>query len=317
MTALALLAAACSSGPPAEGGSGPPGSAAPATAAPTGQAAPLPGPARTEVSGTAWRGDLVVAGGLTADARVSDAIHRYDPVADEWEALPALPVALHHTALAVLDDRLLVIGGFRNEGGQWIPEDRVWMLDAPDGAWEAGPTLGTPRGALAAAATGDVVHAVGGVAPDGEVLATTERLARGAAGWEPGPGLATPREHLAATAVDGEVYVIGGRVGSMASNHATVETLDRATVPDLLAARGGIAAASLDGRPCVAGGEEPAGTIATVECLGEGAWEVVASLRIPRHGLAAVALRGRLHVVGGGPDPGLTVSRAHEVVTPR
>jgi len=39
----------------------------------------------------------------------------------------------------------------------------------------------------------------------------------------------------------------------------------------------------------------------------------VATLRVPRHGLAVVALGTRLHVIGGGPQPGLTVSPAHEV----
>lgn len=43
---------------------------------------------------------------------------------------------------------------------------------------------------------------------------------------------------------------------------------------------------------------------------------VVGSLRVPRHGLAVVALDGALHVIGGGPEPGLTVSDAHEVLRP-
>jgi hypothetical protein len=38
----------------------------------------------------------------------------------------------------------------------------------------------------------------------------------------------------------------------------------------------------------------------------------VATLATPRHGLAVVGLGERLHVVSGGPQPGLFVSGAHE-----
>ncbi|HEY3238713.1 MAG TPA: hypothetical protein VGL92_04030, partial [Acidimicrobiia bacterium] len=66
-------------------------------------------------------------------------------------------------------------------------------------------------------------------------------------------------------------------------------------------------------RPCVAGGEEPLGrTIAEVECLLDGRWVVVARLEVPRHGVAVVANGNRLHVIGGGPKPGLFVSNTHE-----
>jgi hypothetical protein len=57
-----------------------------------------------------------------------------------------------------------------------------------------------------------------------------------------------------------------------------------------------------------------AGTIASVECLDGDGWKVVARLGRPRHGLAVMALAGRLHVVSGGEQPGLFVSGAHEAL---
>ena len=83
--------------------------------------------------------------------------------------------------------------------------------------------------------------------------------------------------------------------------------------PALNATRGGTAAAVAGGKLCVAGGEEPQGTIASVECLVDGRWQELARLAVPRHGLAVVGLLDQLHVVGGGPQPGLFVSPAHEV----
>jgi hypothetical protein len=66
--------------------------------------------------------------------------------------------------------------------------------------------------------------------------------------------------------------------------------------------------------PCVAGGEEPGDrTVAPVECLRDGAWRVMAQLAVPRHGVAVAADGRVLHVIGGGPKPGLHVSDTHEV----
>ncbi len=81
--------------------------------------------------------------------------------------------------------------------------------------------------------------------------------------------------------------------------------------------RGGTSAAEAGGQPCVAGGEEPAGTIASIECLSGGRWARVATLRAPRHGVAVAGVGDRLHVIAGGPEPGLFVSGAHELFTVR
>jgi hypothetical protein len=72
------------------------------------------------------------------------------------------------------------------------------------------------------------------------------------------------------------------------------------------------------GRVVSVGGESPAGTAAAVYALDRGArrWRRLADLPTPRHGLGAVSVAGALHVIGGGPQPGLTVTGAHEVLRP-
>lgn len=282
----------------------------------TGRAAPLPA-ARTEVTGTAWDGRIVAVGGLDPDGDAVADVDVYDPDTDTWSQGPRLPTALHHTAVATLDDRLYVVGGYSIQDGSWVAESAVWSLGPGDDRWSQEAPLATPRGALAVASTGERLVAVGGVGPDGQVLTSTEVLDRDGRAWEPGPEMGTPREHLAATAVGGEVYAIAGRAGGFDTNRDSVEVLrDRAwsDAGTLNAARGGIGAATVDRIPCVTGGEEDAGTIGSVECLVAGSWEVVDRLEVPRHGLAVAALDGRLHVVGGGPEPRLTTSDVHEVI---
>lgn len=290
---------------------------------PEGESAPLPEP-RTEVAGTAWRGRMAVVGGLTAAGEASTGVHLYEPARDAWVDGPDMPVALHHTAaVAGPDGRLWVIGGYANRAGSWVPTADVWSLGASDKRWRAEPRLSTARGALAATLAGEVIVAVGGSTEGRGSAASVSRvvefLAPGADRWQRAPDLNDPREHLAATSTGDRVLVLGGRVGSLQSNLRSVESWRpgegtwRREVP-LQKERGGFGAARVDGVPCVAGGEQPDRTISLVECLRDGEWRVVAQLSQPRHGLALAGLGGRLHVVGGGPTPGLSVSGAHEVL---
>ena len=64
------------------------------------------------------------------------------------------------------------------------------------------------------------------------------------------------------------------------------------------------------------GGEEPDGTIPEVFAyrVASRRWVRLDDLPTPRHGLGVAALGGRVFVIGGGPEPGLTVSSANEAL---
>jgi hypothetical protein len=276
--------------------------------------APLPAPPRTEVVGASWNGRIVVLGGLLADGSPTTQVDIYDPRTDTWSAGPPMPTALHHAGAGVMDDRVYVVGGYTGAG--WTPVAAVHSLGPGETQWRAEPPMAGPRGALAVASTGNGLVAAGGVG-SGD-LVRTEILERGATSWRPGPDLGTRREHLAAAVAGGRAYAIGGRDGQIDTNRDSVESLALGegrwrAEPKLNHARGGTGGASPHGLACVAGGEEPAGTIRPVECLVGVVWKVVAELEVPRHGVAVVADGNRLHVIGGGPQPGLFVSDVHEV----
>ena len=65
-----------------------------------------------------------------------------------------------------------------------------------------------------------------------------------------------------------------------------------------------------------AGGEEPAGAIASVYryAFATGRWTRLPDLPRPRHGLGVVGVGARVYVVAGGPTPGLSVSGANESI---
>ena len=66
---------------------------------------------------------------------------------------------------------------------------------------------------------------------------------------------------------------------------------------------------------CLAGGEGPGGTHAEVECIdAEGALVALPPLDVARHGLGAAVVGDTVHVVLGGPNPGLFVSAAAEAL---
>ncbi len=277
--------------------------------------APLPPPQRTEVAGALWDGKIVVLAGLLRDDTPSAQVDFYDPGTDRWSPAPRLPVPLHHTAAGVLDRRLYVVGGYTGSAGNWRPVAEVHSLGPGETQWRAEPSLAGPRGALAVAALDQALVAVGGVGSGREVR--TEVLRRGASAWERGPDLPQPTEHLAAAGLGGRAYAIAGRFQTLEANLDTVYSFapgeDRwRKEPRLNHSRGGIGAAASAGYPCVAGGEAPNGTIAAVECLIGRRWKEVATLAVPRHGVAVVGDGSVLHVIGGGAQPGLFVSDVHE-----
>ena len=261
---------------------------------------------------------IVVVGGLTAEGDASDLVHLYDAEAGRWRRGPSLPAALHHVGLAALGDRVWLAGGYRTgPGGAWVPQSATFSLALGESAWRPEPPLAEPRGGLALAALAGTLVAIGGTTPTG-IATSVELFVPADRAWKAGPPLSQAREHLAAASASGRVYAIAGRLGSLESNLASVESWAPGEAwrpePALNHPRGGTSAAEVAGTVCVAGGEETRGTIPSVECLRTGEWRVTGNLDVPRHGLAVAGLGSQLHVIAGGPSPGLSVSGEHEVI---
>lgn len=285
---------------------------------------PLP-EARTEVSGATLGDTIVVLGGLRKDASVTSRMD-FLTKGGGWTGGPDLPSSRHHAGVAAWQGRVWLVGGYtRGDGDQWTPVADVHSWAPGEPRWREEVALPSARAALGLAAIGDHLVAVGGVGPAGLaptfVLTNNAVLLRAGARWQPGPALKQGREHLAAVGSDQRIYAIGGRTGGLETNLASVESWAPGesawrAEPPLARSRSGIGAAVVDEAMCVAGGEGPNGTEASVECFRAGAWIETWRLNIPRHGLAVVASEGSLHVIGGGPRPGLTVSAEYERLTP-
>jgi hypothetical protein len=295
----------------------PPSATSAAEPGPDAWVAGVPAPiALTEVAATAHRGEIWVAGGLDADGHASDRVLVFDPVSQAWSEGPRVPEPIHHAALVSDGTGLFLLGGYAGDGFD-RPTDLVRMLRRPADPWLDHSRMPEPRAAGGAAWDGQRLVYGGGVGPSG---ATATVFVDESGAWTVVGRLSEAREHLAATSDGvGSTFFLGGRLGGLEGNRAAVDALTEVGVRrrgELPTPRGGVAAfwwPSLGA--CLAGGESPTGTNAEVECIHpSGGTRALPDLGAPRHGLGAAVVEGRAYVVLGGPQPGLFVSDAVEVL---
>jgi N-acetylneuraminic acid mutarotase len=315
--------------------------------------APFP-EASEELYGITSGGKLHVFGGLAPGWKPKSLHYEYDPATNAWTKNKNIPLPSHHLALAELNGKIYVFGGFKlPDSGPpgWEPINNVWEYDTQTKEWKALAPLPTARGSVNAAVVNGKVYVIGGagVHPGSKEtvvyptrphrsVATNEVYDPATNKWETKSPMPTARNHAAAGVVNNKIYIIGGRLGaafmlSGASNTDIVEEYDpaadqwgalRAPMP-----AGGRSAAgwgTFDGRIYVVGGEARSGgmhgTFRRVEAFdaATNTWATMPQMSFHRHGMAADVLNGRLHVVsgnvqsGGGPAAHLSTD-VHEALT--
>lgn len=271
---------------------------------------PLP---RTEVVAATVGSEVVVLGGFTLDRGASRRVDAYSPSLDRWRRLPDLPVGIHHAMAVGAGGKLYVLGGYTVAG---VPLRQLLVLER--GAWRRLPRMPFPRAAAGAGVAQGKIVVVAGVGAGGRLARNALSYDVRAARWSVVTG-PTPREHLGVASFGGTIYAVGGRTAGLDTNLLEFESFrpgDRAwrrlqPVPD---PRGGTGAVGVTGQIVSVGDEEPGGTIAEVLAyrIATRRWVQLADLPTPRHGVGVAALGGRVFVIGGGPEPGLTVSSANE-----
>ncbi len=257
--------------------------------------------------------EILVAGGYLADGSTTARVDLYNPATRTWRNGPDLPMPLNHASAATLRGGCVLVGGYGTKG------PTTTALRFEDGAWHQLPPLPFIRAAAGAVALQGRLYVVGGVGPYGlarSMLVYNPDTRR----WTTLPG-PTPRQHLAAAASRGRIYSVAGRAAGYDTNVATVESWAPGErrwrrEPDVPEARGGTGAAAVRGQVVSAGNEAPGGTSAAVFAFNVAArrWLRLPDLPTPRHGLSVVAFGGETYVIGGGPEPGLSVTGANEVL---
>jgi len=297
------------------------------------QATPFPEPDE-ELYGVTAKGKLCVIGGW-GGGKARGANYEYDPETDKWTKKKSMPHPAHHAAVASLNGKIYVCGGFiapentqLPTGAAWQPIDDAWEYDPATDTWKELPPLPTKRGAGVAVEAGGKIYMIGGVSTvEGSKepfftflgaardLTTNDVYDPETNKWESRKPMSVGRNHAFAAAVNGKIYVIGGRIGHgfimAASNTDVVEEYDPSTdkwsAPKerMPTARSGGGCGTDGKRIYCAGGEvttkEVCGAFRALEAYDPttNTWSKLPSMTIPRHGVAGGVIGNRLHLVSG------------------
>jgi N-acetylneuraminic acid mutarotase len=292
--------------------------------------APFPEPAE-EVYGVAAGGKLYVMGGLAPGWTPKGMVYEYDPDNDTWTKKKNMPLASHHVAVAELDGKIYMMGGFvRPAKGPtaWVPIDNAWEYDPKNDTWKALAPMPTKRGSANAVVHNGKIYVIGGAsvhpgstepavhpARPHRALGTNEVYDPKTNTWEARQPMPTARNHAAAGMVNNKIYVIGGRIGAAYVGTSTptdvVEEYDPVTdqwgviKARMPTPRSAVAWGVHGGRIYVAGGEAQAPqfmmTFRAVEAYepSTNRWFSLPPMRLARHGLAGAVVGNRLHLVSG------------------
>ena len=235
----------------------------------------------------------------TEEAQTDEPLDR-KPLEGVWSRLADVPTARSEVAVAELNGKIYVLGGFgpgATANEEYDPATDSWRRRAQ-----------IPRGVDHAAAVGlgSSIYLIGGF--DGRWGAVNNVWAYDpkADSWTAKADLPTPRGALGAAVVDGKMYAVGGtgRTGDV----GTVEQYDPATNTWLArspmpTARDHIAVAVNEGKLYVFGGRlgSFARNLATTEEYDPqgDTWRLRASVPTDRSGIGAGAYQGRIYVFGG------------------
>ncbi len=285
-----------------------------------------------ELYGIGAGGKFYVFGGIAPIWKPRGLVYEYDPASDKWTKKKPMALPAHHAALAELNGKIYVFGGFvlpREGQPAWQPIDNAWEYDPVNDSWKALAPIPTKRGSPVAAAVGGKLYVIGGAAPHTGSSETAVHPARphrsveaneaydpATNSWAARSALPTARNHAAIGVVSNKIYVIGGRIGAAfmsvpASNTDVVEEYDPAVdqwgglKAPMPTARSASAWGTYRGRIYVAGGEQRSaqsyGTYRALEGYDPATnrWSVLPPMQVPRHGLAGGVVGNRLHLVSG------------------
>jgi Flp pilus assembly pilin Flp len=275
------------------------------------QKAPMITP-RAEVSLAEVGGKVYVLGGGINGTSVPHN-EEYDIATDKWRVRYPLPRGLDHMGVAVVNGKIITVGGFVGGGVHRDGQPLVFEYDPATDAWRALAPMKAGRGSVGVAVLNGKVYAIGGRTPAGITVDTNEVYDPATNTWTAFAPLPKARDHMAVVAIEGKIHAIGGRFTSPADRTDMHDIYDPATNtwtsgPPLPTARSGLAYASYKGMAIVLGGEFPQEKRTFSENEGFDAkantWHTLAPMPQGRHAAGATSDGKTLYVGGGSFLPG-------------
>jgi len=154
---------------------------------------------------------IYLPGGCREDGSATNQFQVYDPRLDHWETAAPLPEALCGYALATLEGKLYLFGGW--DGRQ--ARDSVYSYDPLTDTWSKAGAMPGPAAYAVALAAEDKLYVIGGF--DGRQALTANRIyfpnrdRAGEQAWEEGAALPDGRYAMGAASLAGTLYLAGGK----------------------------------------------------------------------------------------------------------
>ncbi|MCS6839955.1 MAG: kelch repeat-containing protein [Roseiflexaceae bacterium] len=164
----------------------------------------------TDVQAVVVGDRLYVPGGRLASGAISDSLEAYEPRRDRWITLASLPGPRSGYALAVVEGKIYLFGGW---DGRLYRAD-VWQYNPDTNTWTERRSLIEPRAFAAAATVEERIYIIGGESENGpvtfnETYKASDDTPQGAP-WSTRLPLPEARSHLAAVAAGGRIFAVGG-----------------------------------------------------------------------------------------------------------
>jgi N-acetylneuraminic acid mutarotase len=136
---------------------------------------PLPMATEHVVGGAVGTRFFVIGGRNGGIRSVTNRVQVFDTTTDQWSAGPDLPTARGGHAAAVVDARIVVMGGEGNPAASTGVFSQTEIFDTSSMTWVTGAPMATPRHGMGAATVGNVVYVPGGGTSEGlRPVATVE-----------------------------------------------------------------------------------------------------------------------------------------------
>ena len=251
--------------------------------------APMPEPGN-HIGLAVHEGSVYVLGGFAAaiDEPAKRRFSRYVVAEDRWEELPPLPIGVGAMAVGVIEDRIILAGG-------WTGQRELSRVDAYDletGSWSRLADMPTARQHVGAAVLDGKLYVLGGRDGRSDAIDVAERYDPRTDRWETLPPLPKAAGGLESVTIGGTVVTIGGGDDRGGTVTGAVQRFDPRSarwdrLPDLRTPRHGHGATYAAGRMWVFGGSP---------CAYYAASDLVESLPAP----IRTAMRRRRRVTSDG-----------------
>lgn len=271
------------------------------------QVAPLPTPIRAGHAAVLNGKIYYIGGNVGIDTPVGST-HIYDQWSDSWSAGPAMPTARNWGAVAVLPDRIHIVGGV-NANEPFSVDSRLFVNEAfipGQNTWQTYAPMNFARGGAPADTVDGRFYVIGG-SRGPLALDSVEVYDPSADSWASVPSLPAPLLVPSVGSIGGKLYVAGGEGRPCCPSLADLLIFDPdagtwTPGPPMSTARAYAASVVVDGKLVVIGGRSSFGDILSeVEVFDPiaGAWSASMSIPVRLRDASAVVLDGVIYLLGG------------------